>query len=79
MTSHLKPIQAPGTEGVQLSQLEWSAPTSGGVPQCLGRGREVQGTSLVHANFIWSSWVPGGRGKGRGEGGLLSPVLLDDS
>lgn len=43
MISHVKPIQTPGAEGGQLSQLEWSAPTSGGVPQCLGRGREVQG------------------------------------
>lgn len=66
--SHLKPIQAPGTEGKELSQLEWSAPTSRRAPQCLGRGREVQGTSLVHANVIRSSWVPGGRDKGRGRG-----------
>lgn len=68
MTSHLKPIPAPGTEGEHLSQLEWSVPASGRVPQCLGRGTEVQRTSVAHANFIWSSWVPGGRDKGRGRG-----------
>lgn len=63
--SHLKPIQAPGAEEERCPR--WSAPASGGVPQCLGKGREVQGTSLVHANFIWSSWVLGRRGEGRGK------------
>lgn len=77
--SHSKPIQASGREGEQLSQLEWSAPTSGRVPQHLGSRRGVQGTSLVHAKFTWSSWVPGGRDMGRGRGAPFSPMLFDDS
>lgn len=66
--SHLKPIQALGAEGEQLSQLEWSAQTSGGAPQCLGREWEVQGASLVHVNFLWKLLGPWRKGQGKGEG-----------
>lgn len=66
--SHLKPIQALGAEGEQLSQLEWSAQTSGGAPQCLGSEWEVQGASLVHVNFLWKLLGPWKKGQGKGKG-----------
>lgn len=73
---YLKPIQAPRVEEDNLSQLEWSTPASGGVPLCLGRRREVQGTFLVHANFIWKLLSPWRKEQGKGRGALPLHSLM---
>lgn len=73
---YLKPIQAPRVEEDNLSQLEWSAPASGGVPLCLGRRREVQGTFLVHANFIWKLLNPWRKEQDKGRGALPLRSLM---
>lgn len=79
--SHKKATQAPGAGGEQLFPLGWDAPTSGGALPDPGRGREVQGTSLVHANVICHRVALGSLEEGarEEERGCLSRVLLDDS